>query len=84
MGLSTGATIMISQYYGARDMENVRATVNTIYTAMMIGIIPLTIIGILCSRPLLLLMNVPKRWYIGARRNLYDCDFCRYDRHPWI
>ncbi|WP_411656126.1 MATE family efflux transporter [Anaeromassilibacillus sp. SJQ-1] len=59
MGLSTGATIMISQYYGARDMENVRATVNTIYTAMMIGIIPLTIIGILCSRPLLLLMNVP-------------------------
>ncbi len=59
MGLSTGATIMISQYYGARDMENVRATVNTIYTAMMIGIIPLTVLGILCSRPLLLLMNVP-------------------------
>lgn len=59
MGLSTGATIMISQYYGARDMENVRATVNTIYTATMIGIIPLTVLGILCSRPLLLLMNVP-------------------------
>ena len=59
MGLSTGATIMISQYYGARDIEQVRATVNTIYTSMMIGIIPLTIVGVLCSRPLLLLMNVP-------------------------
>ena len=59
MGLSTGATTMISQYYGARDIEQVRATVNTIYTSMMIGIIPLTIVGVLCSRPLLLLMNVP-------------------------
>lgn len=47
MGLSTGATIMISQYYGARDIEQVRATVNTIYTSMMIGIIPLTIVGVL-------------------------------------
>ncbi|WP_353616525.1 MATE family efflux transporter [Clostridium sp. D33t1_170424_F3] len=59
MGLSVGATIMISQYYGAKDMENVRGTVNTIYTATMVGIIPLTVIGILSSEPLLRLMNVP-------------------------
>lgn len=59
MGLSVGATIMISQYYGAKDMENVRGTINTIYTATMVGIVPLTVIGILSSEPLLRLMNVP-------------------------
>jgi putative MATE family efflux protein len=59
MGVGIGATIMISQYYGAKDIENIENTINTIYTAMMIGSIPLTIIGIVCSEPLLLLMKVP-------------------------
>ena len=47
MGIGTGATIMISQFYGARDLERVNQTVNTIYTALIIGIIPLSLIGIL-------------------------------------
>ncbi|MEG2377481.1 MAG: MATE family efflux transporter, partial [Clostridia bacterium] len=34
-------------------------TVSTIYSAMIIGIIPLSIIGAVCSGPLLHLMNVP-------------------------
>lgn len=59
MGIGIGATIMISQYYGAKDIRNIENTISTIYTAMMIGTIPLTIIGILCSEPLLRLMNVP-------------------------
>lgn len=59
IGIGLGATIMISQYYGARDMENIENTINTIYTSMMIGSIPLSIIGILGSDALLRLMNVP-------------------------
>ena len=59
MGIGIGATIMISQYYGAKDMKNIENTISTIYTAMMIGTIPLTLIGVLCSEPLLRLMNVP-------------------------
>ena len=43
MGIGTGATIMISQFYGARDLERVNQTVNTIYTALIIGIIPLSL-----------------------------------------
>ncbi len=60
IGIGIGTTIMISQYFGARDMESLENTVNTVYTAMMIGCIPLTVIGIVCSGPLLELMNVPK------------------------
>src|SRR5699024_3908424 len=59
MGIGTGATIMISQFYGARDLEKVNQTVNTIYTALIIGIIPLSLIGIFLSEPLLRLMQVP-------------------------
>ena len=59
MGVGTGATIMISQYYGAKDMDKVNETVGTIYTAMLIGIIPLSVLGIVASGPLLTLMKVP-------------------------
>ena len=59
MGVGIGATIMISQYYGAKDIVNIENTIDTIYTSMMIGCIPLTIIGIVFSEPLLLLMKVP-------------------------
>lgn len=59
MGIGTGATIMLSQYYGAKDYERVQKTVSTIYTALMVGILPLTLIGVFLSEPLLRLIQVP-------------------------
>ncbi|MEG0692473.1 MAG: MATE family efflux transporter, partial [Oscillospiraceae bacterium] len=59
MGVGVGATVMISQYYGADDLKKVSETVSTIYTAMIIGTIPLTLIGILLTKPLLRLIQVP-------------------------
>lgn len=59
IGIGIGATIMVSQFYGAHDMEQIQDTVDTIYSAITIGIIPLTIIGIVLSKPLLQLINVP-------------------------
>lgn len=59
MGIGSGATIMVSQYFGAKDFERLQKTVSTIYKAMLIGIVPLSVIGVLLSRPLLLLMKVP-------------------------
>lgn len=59
MGIGMGATVMISQYYGAGDHASIQKTVSTIYTAILFGIIPLTILGVVISRPLLVLMKVP-------------------------
>ena len=59
MGIGTGATIMVSQYFGAKDYEKLQNTVSTIYKAMLIGIVPLSVIGVVLSRPLLILMQVP-------------------------
>ena len=59
MGIGTSATVMISQYYGARDLEKVDHTINTIYMALLVGVVPLTLIGVFLSEPLLRLMQVP-------------------------
>ncbi|MEG2096815.1 MAG: MATE family efflux transporter [Pseudoflavonifractor sp.] len=59
IGLAMGATIMIAQYIGAQDQKSVAETVNTIYSAMMIIFIPLSLIGLLATGPLLALIRVP-------------------------
>ena len=59
MGMGMGASIMISQYYGARDFKKVSRTVNTIYNALVIAIIPLTLLGMLIARPFLEITQVP-------------------------
>ena len=58
-GMSVGATVMISQYYGARELEKVQETVSTIYTALMLASLPLMLLGIFLSGPLLKIMRVP-------------------------
>lgn len=63
MGLGTGATVMISQFYGAGDKESLRKTAATIYNAILVGAVPLTILGILLAGPLLRMMNVPEDAY---------------------
>lgn len=59
IGLGIGATILISQYIGAGDMNNVRKTSQTIYTAMILGSIPISIIGLILCEPILNLINTP-------------------------
>ncbi len=63
MGLGLGATIMVAQYYGAGDLEHVRGTVDTVYTSLIVGAIPLTVLGLLIAGPLLRMMNVPEDTY---------------------
>ncbi|MEG0338564.1 MAG: MATE family efflux transporter [Oscillospiraceae bacterium] len=59
MGLGIGAMVMVSQYYGSGDIAKVKGTIDTVYTSLIIGIIPLTVIGILLATPILHLLNVP-------------------------
>lgn len=60
MGIGMGATILISQFFGAKDNEKVKATVDTMYIAMICGSIFVSIIGIIFARPILKLMNTPE------------------------
>ena len=60
MGISTGCAVVISQYFGARQISNVKTTINTFLTfAVSAGLI-LMVAGVLLSRPVLLLVNCPE------------------------
>ena len=67
MGIGNGASIIISQYYGAGDLKKVSDTVDTIYTATMVGAIPLTIAGVCLSGPMLRLIRTPADTFADAR-----------------
>ena len=60
LGIGGGASVLISQFYGAGDMEKVQKTVDTIYKVTLLGAIPMTIIGLLAVRPLFRLIEVPE------------------------
>ena len=59
MGLGLGAMVMVSQFYGAGDTEKLRATVDTIYTALIVGTIPLSLLGMALSGPIITVLGVP-------------------------
>ena len=59
IGVATGSSILVSQYYGARDEKALRLTLHTsIMLALFVGIV-LSIIGLLLSAPFLRLLNTP-------------------------
>ena len=60
IGLVMGTTVVISQYFGAKDFVKVKRAIDTMYIySSVIGIIT-TITGILLSEPLLRLLGLPE------------------------
>lgn len=59
VGISTGAGIMVSQHFGAKDREKLSLTIGNCITLTAIASLIIMIIGPLISRPLLTLMQTP-------------------------
>ncbi|HBA63098.1 MAG TPA: MATE family efflux transporter [Lachnospiraceae bacterium] len=60
VGLSSGATVIIAQYYGARDEKSLSQTLHTAIAFSIVGSIFISIISILCAPSLLTLMKTPE------------------------
>ncbi|NOU47877.1 MAG: MATE family efflux transporter [Bacteroidales bacterium] len=60
IGISTGVTIIISQYYGARNLEQVRKAIETMYIFLFYTSIGITIIGIFTSEYIFRLIDLPE------------------------
>lgn len=58
-GLSSGASVIIAQFYGARDERSVQESLHTAYAFSLLGSIAISIPGILLSPYLLRWMNTP-------------------------
>jgi len=66
VGLSTGATVLLSQFYGAKDAEGVRKALHTgIGLSVILGLI-ITVLGIGAGPGVLRLMNTPENCLTDA------------------
>ena len=59
IGISTGAGIMVAQYFGAKDRERLSRTIGVCITLTAIASLIIMIIGPLVTRPLLTFLNTP-------------------------
>ena len=60
IGLVMGTTVVISQYFGAKDFVKVKRAIDTMYIYSAIAGVITTIIGIIISEPLLRLLGLPE------------------------
>lgn len=58
-GLASGASVIISRYFGSQDSKGVSKSIHTIYAFSLISSIFVAIIGIILSPVMLTLMNTP-------------------------
>ena len=59
IGVGSGASTVVSQYFGARQYENVKKTIDTIFIFFLVSSVFISIVGIVLSKPLFLLLNLP-------------------------
>ena len=59
VGLSSGATVVIAQYYGGRQLEQLRRTVHTGIALALAAGVAVMALGLLLARPVLTLMGTP-------------------------
>lgn len=59
MGITLGFSILISQYYGSKNISKVKATIDTTYIFIFIASFFITLIGVCFSENILKIMNTP-------------------------
>ncbi len=59
-GLSSGATVIISQYYGAKNYSDTKKAIHTAIMIAIFGGIAILAIGLIFTRPLLLIIGTPE------------------------
>lgn len=60
VGISVGAGVMVSQYFGAKEREELSKTIGNCITLTAAASLIIMILGPLCARPLLELLKTPE------------------------
>ncbi len=67
IGFAMGATIIIAQYFGSKQIQKVKLTIDTLYIVLFFASVITTIIGIALAGPILRLIQLPEEIYPQAR-----------------
>lgn len=59
IGISVGASIMVSQYFGGKKREELSKTIGNCILLTTIATLVVTVLGVFVTRPLLQLLNTP-------------------------
>lgn len=59
IGISVGASIMVAQYFGAREREKLASTIGTCITLTAVSGLIMMALGVMVSRPLLHFLKTP-------------------------
>ena len=60
IGIATGASVVVSQYYGARDKESLSRSIGACLSVTAISSIIIMVLGPLVTKPLLRLLHTPE------------------------
>jgi putative MATE family efflux protein len=70
IGVTMGASIMLSQYFGARDTAKLKKTIDTTVIFLLITAVLVTVAGLIFSGPILKLLRTPDAVFPLARQYL--------------
>nr|HPK61975.1 MATE family efflux transporter [Spirochaetota bacterium] len=68
MGLSMGFTVVIGNFFGAKKIEEVKTTIDTTLISLFVISIPVTILGLIFSKNILLLLKTPDEIIVEAKK----------------
>jgi len=60
IGIATGGTIVISQFFGARDFQKVKRAIDTMFIVMGISAVIMTVVGISFTEEIFRLIRLPE------------------------
>ncbi|MBE0662447.1 MAG: MATE family efflux transporter [Bacteroidales bacterium] len=60
IGIASGSTIIIAQYFGAKDINNVRRAIDTMWVFLFFSSIVITALGIIFSKAIFQLIRLPE------------------------
>jgi len=60
VGIAIGSTVIISQYFGAKQMDKVKKAIDTLYIFMFFAAMALTVIGTFGSKYIFKLISLPE------------------------
>ena len=67
IGIASGATIVIAQFFGARDYQTIRKMIDTLFIFLFFASILVTFIGITFTEQILRIIQLPEEIIPGAK-----------------
>ncbi len=68
IGITMGFTIIVSQYFGAKEMDNVKKSINTLYVFLFFASIVLTALGVVSAEPVFRMIDLDPSIIPQAKR----------------